>query len=287
MVVLISAIVTAAGNVCLDYAMIFGHWGSPELGLEGAAYASTIADGIGMLFLITALSLSKKRKEHQLYTQLRYNYASFKRLLKIGTPIMLQGLVALITWTIFFIWIEQMGRYELTVSQNIRSIYFLAFVPIWGFAGTAKTYVSQYVGNKSFKDVKIVQRKIQFLTVLFLLVIFHGSVLYPEALIKIINPHPAYLKGSAEILRYVSGSILVYGISNVYFQTINGSGNTRYTFYIEAISVGIYLLLAFVLIKVFKLDIYWIWTVEYAYFITAGLLSLGYLTFFNWQKKTI
>ena len=74
---------------------------------------------------------------------------------------MLQGLLALSTWTIFFTWIEQTGEHELTVSQNIRSIYFLAFVPIVGFGATTKTYVSQYYGNKDFDSIKIVQKRIQ------------------------------------------------------------------------------------------------------------------------------
>ncbi|MFT6503136.1 MAG: putative MATE family efflux protein [Crocinitomicaceae bacterium] len=286
-VVLLSAIVIAFSNIGLDYALIFGNWGLPRMGLEGAAVASMIADGTGMLFLITALYLSANRKRHELFTKLKYNYESFKMLIKIGAPIAFQGLIALITWTAFFVWIEHKGMYELTLSQNIRALYFLAFIPIWGFAGTTKTYISQYIGSQSFKEIKIVQRRIQLLTALFLVAIFHGAVLYPEALVKMINPEAAYLKGSAEILRFVSGSVLIYGLSSVYFQTINGSGNTKFTLYIETIAVGFYLGFAYLFIKVFNWDIYWIWSVEYIYFSIMGILSIGYLRFFNWQKKTI
>ncbi|MFT6243860.1 MAG: putative MATE family efflux protein [Salibacteraceae bacterium] len=286
-VVLLSAIVIAFSNIGLDYALIFGHWGLPEMGLEGAAYASMIADGMGMLFLILALNYSNDRKRHQLFTKLRYNYNSFKTLLKVGAPILFQGLVALITWTAFFVWIEQKGFYELTISQNIRTLYFLAFIPIWGFAGTTKTYISQYIGGESFKEIKIVQRRIQFLTFIFLVALFHGAVLYPETLVRLINPEAEYIKGSAEVLRFISGSVLIYGLSSVYFQTINGSGNTRFTFYIETIAVGFYLGFAYLFIKVFNWDIYWVWSVEYIYFGIMGILSIGYLRFFNWQKKTI
>lgn len=286
-VVLLSAVIIAFSNIGLDYALIFGNWGFPELGLKGAAIASTSADAISMLFLVGILVVSKSRKQHKLFTQLRYNYESFKRLLKVGGPIMFQGLVALITWTAFFVWIEQMGKYELTVSQNIRSLYFLAFVPIWGFAGTTKTYISQYLGSESYEDIKIVQKRILILTVAFLVLMFHGAILYPEYLVKMINPDAEYVQGSADILKFVSGSVLIYGFSNVFFHTINGSGNTRFTFYIEAISVGIYLLFAYLFIKVFEWDIYWIWSVEYIYFASMAILSIVYLRFFNWQKKTI
>jgi putative MATE family efflux protein len=286
-VVLLSAIVIAFSNIGLDYALIFGKWGLPEMGLEGAAIASMIADGMGMIFLTFALYLSANRKRHELFTKFKYNYESFKTLLKVGAPIMLQGLIALITWTAFFVWIEQKGMYELTVSQNIRGLYFLAFIPIWGFAGTTKTYISQYIGNESFKEIKIVQRRILLLTAVFLVVLFHGAILYPEALIKLINPKTAYIRGSADILRFISGSVLIYGLSSVYFQTINGSGNTKFTLYIETIAVVFYIGFAYLFIKVLNFDIYWIWSVEYIYFAIMAILSIGYLRFFNWQKKTI
>lgn len=285
--ILVSAAIIAVTNIILDYGLIFGHLGMPGMGVAGAAYASMLADGAGMVFLIVALIVSKDRKQHQLFKGLRYNADSFKRLFKIGAPITLQLLVALITWTIFFIWIEQKGEYELTVSQTIRTLYFLAFVPIWGFSSTTKTYISQYLGNKSFDDIKTIHRRIQLLTVVFLFGLFHGAVFYPEFLVSLINPNEVYTEGTAELLQFISGSILIYGISSVYFQTIAGSGNTRVTFYIEAISVGIYVFAAYLFIKVFQWDIYWVWTVEYVYFIIMGLLSVGYLRLFDWKTKSI
>ncbi len=286
-IVLISALITASSNIILDYVLIFGKIGLPEMGLEGAALASTLADGLGMLFLIVFLIFSKMRKEYALFSHFSFNFVSFKELIKIGSPIMFQGLIALSTWTIFFTWIEQMGKFELTVSQNIRSIYFLAFIPIWGFSATTKTYISQYIGKNDFQSLKIIQKRIQFLTMLFLSVIIIGATFFPSSLISMINPAEEYVKKSAEILRFISISTLIFGFGSVYFQTINGSGNTMITFTIEVISVIIYLISAYILIKVLKSDIYWIWSVEYIYFGTMGLLSIGYLRFFDWKKKVL
>jgi Na+-driven multidrug efflux pump len=200
---------------------------------------------------------------------------------------MLQGFIALATWTIFFTWIEQIGTFELTVSQNIRSIYFLAFVPIWGFAGTTKTYISQYIGKGDLHSLKQIQRRIQFLTIVFLLFFFHGAFLYPEQLVRFINPQEEYIEKSADIMRFISTSIFMFGLFSVYFQTINGSGNTMVTFSIEVICVGIYIIAAYLLIKVFHVDLFWIWSVEYIYFGCMGLLSILYLRYFNWKKKEV
>ena len=286
-VVLISALITATSNVILDYLMIFGKGGFPEMGLQGAAWASTLADFSGMLFLVIFLIFSKERKEYQLFSHFSFNLASMKELFKIGSPLMFQGFLALATWTIFFTWLEQTGKFELTVSQNVRSIYFLAFVPIWGFAGTTKTYISQYIGRGDLHSLKIIQRRIQFLTLIFLFLFFHGAVFYPEKLIEMINPELAYIEKSAEILRYISVSIFMYGFFSVYFQTINGSGNTMASFMIEILCAIVYLLASYLLIKVLQVDVRWIWTNEYIYFGTMGILSILYLRFFDWKKKVV
>jgi MATE family multidrug resistance protein len=286
-VVLVAALITASTNILLDWLLIFGNGGFPEMGLKGAAWASTIGDGMGMLFLVVFLLFSKERKSLKLFSHFSINYPSMKELFKIGSPLLFQGFIALATWTIFFTWIEQIGTFELTVSQNIRSIYFLAFVPIWGFAGTTKTYISQYIGRGDLDALKLIQRRIQLLTILFLFLFFHGAFLYPEQLIEWINPSEIYLKKSAEIMRFVSVSIFLFGLFSVYFQTINGSGNTMVTFAIELICVVVYIGAAYLFIKVFKVDLYWIWSVEYIYFGTLGLLSITYLRYFNWKKKVL
>jgi putative MATE family efflux protein len=286
-VVLISALIVALSNVLMDYLFIFGWNFIPEMGLKGAAIASTCAEGLGMLFLLLFLIFSKEVKKYGLFSHFAFQFKSFVELLKVGIPLFLQSFMALATWTIFFTWIEQMGKSDLTIAQNIRAIYFLAFVPIWGFAATTKTYISQYLGRKDFDSLKIIQRRIHFLTIVFLLIFFHGSFLYPETLISWINPEEAYIEKSADILRFVSGSIFIFGLISVKFQTVNGSGNTMVSFVIEFLSVFTYSLAAFILIKVLHADIFWVWSVEYIYFCTLGTASILYLKFFNWKNTQI
>jgi Na+-driven multidrug efflux pump len=230
---------------------------------------------------------SKERKLYQMFEHFAFQWKSFLELLKIGSPLFFQGFIALASWTVFFTWIEQMGKFELTVSQNIRSFYFLAFVPILGFAATTKTYISQYFGKVDFEAIKIIQRRIQLLTVLFLFVFFHGALFYPRTMIGWINPASGYIEKSADILRFIAGSFLIFGIISVKFQTVNGSGNTIASFLIELCSISIYLIFSYLLIKVWVVDIFWVWSVEYVYFGSLGILSIGYLKFFNWKTKKI
>ena len=286
-VVLISAIITALSNIILDYALIFGELGMPEMGLEGAALASTLADGMGMLFLLMFILISEDARSLKLFRHFSFNLRSMKELLKVGSPLMFQGFLALATWTLFFTWLERKGQFDLTVSQNIRSLYFLAFVPIWGFAGTTKTYISQYLGANRSSEIPKIQGRIQLLTIGFLFISFHGAIFYPETLVKFINPNEIYLNKSAEILQFILGSIFIFGLISVYFQTIHGSGNTLHSMLIELVTVIIYAIASYLLIVSWEMDVFWIWTVEYIYFISLGALSIGYLRIFDWKNKKV
>ena len=284
--VLIASLIAAISNIVLDYFLVFGTGPFPRLGLEGAAIASTGAEFLAMLFLLSTLIGGKLRKQYPVWKERLVNKFQLKENLKIGIPLLFQGIVALSIWNIFFIWIEQMGGDNLTVSLNIRYIYFLAFVPIWGFAAATKTYIAQYFGAKQFQQLPIIQRRMQLLTLSFLILTFHGAVLYPEALIRLVSEHPEHITKSAQILRVVSGSILIYGLGSVYFQTISGIGKTRITFLVECLSTTFYIISAYLFIKV-NWPIQWIWLVEYVYFITMGLGSFIYLKWINQTKEKI
>ncbi len=283
--VLLASLIAAVSNIVLDYFLVFGIGPFPRLGLEGAAIASTSAEFLAMLFLLSTLLGGKLRKQYPVLQAKFISKFQIRENLKIGMPLLFQGIIALSIWTIFFIWIEQMGGDNLTVSLNIRYIYFLAFIPIWGFAATTKTYIAQYYGAKEFLFIPTIQRRIQFLTIAFLILTFHGAILYPETLIRLVSDHPGHVAESAKILRIVSGSILIYGFNSVYFQTISGSGRTRVTLLVECISTCLYFIAAYLFIKVWTWPIHLVWLVEYVYFISMGVLSFGYLKLFNWTKE--
>lgn len=285
--VLIASLIAAVSNIILDYFLVFGIGPFPRLGLEGAAIASTTAEFLAMLFLLSTLIGGRLKKQYPIWKENFITKLQLKENLKIGLPLLFQGIVALSIWTIFFIWIEQMGGDNLTVSLNIRYIYFLAFIPIWGFAAATKTYIAQYFGAKQFNQIPIIQRRMQLLTVSFLILTFHGAVFYPETLIWLVSDYPEDIVESAKILRIVSGSILIYGIGSVYLQTISGIGKTRVTLLVECMATTLYIISAYLFIKVWNWPIQWVWLVEYVYFITMGLGSFTYLKWLNRRTEKI
>ena len=283
-IVFITSIVMSLVNIFGDYVLIFGEWGFPKLGVEGAALASMFADISTLVILAIYFTKSKWIKDYQLFQKMNLEWNSAKQLFKVAWPLMLQGFIALGTWTFFFMWIEQKGSRDLEISQNIRVMYFLAFIPIFGFAATTKTYISQLLGAKNYTAIPIVQRRILFLVIATLLLFFHGGLLYPETLLSVVNPRTDVNAESARILQQVFPAILVFAFTSVFFNTISGSGNTKVTLLIETLCVALYLISAYVFVFVFHWSIDKVWYVEYIYFSTLALGSLIYLKFFDWKK---
>lgn len=289
-IILFSALLIALCNILLDYLLIHGNWGFPEMGLIGAPIASSTAEFIGFLFLLIYLLKSKVFKQYQyVIGNLKVKFKQYVPLLKLSLPLMAQGVVSLSTWLVFFTMIEHMGKESLETAQNIRYMYFLAFVPIFGFGAATRTIVSTLVGENNQASIPIVQKRIIILSVLFTVVFFHGSLLYPEVLIRLIdqNPaiHPEVLSDSIYILQFISGSIFMFSIIVVFFHSVAGLGKTSISFGIELMAILLYLIACYFLIEKWQLDIKYVWWVEYIYFGALGVFSFIYLLYY--RKKYI
>ena len=284
-IVFITSIVMSGVNIFFDYVLIFGVWGFPEMGVEGAALASLFADGSTLLILALYFGVSGWIRNYELGNKFAINLQALRNIFVVGWPLMLQGMVSIGTWTIFFLWIEQIGSFELEISQNIRVMYFLAFIPIFGFSATTKTYISQLIGSGKHDEIPKVQRRILLLVVSTLLFFFHGGLLYPETLIGLVNPREEVVRESAIVLRQVFPAILVFAFTSVFFNTISGSGNTKASLLIEILCVSLYLSSAYFFIFHFDFTIAQVWYVEYIYFSSLAIVSLIYLKFFNWKKN--
>ncbi len=289
-IILYSALLIAVCNIVLDYALISGNLGMPSLGLIGAPLASTISELVGFLFLLIYLLKTHQFKQYD-YRLIRLNFNLKKHLniLKLSYPLMIQGLLSISTWLVFFTLIEHMGTTALESAHNMRYMYFLAFVPILGFGATTKTIVSNLLGQGKLHLAPQALKRTILLSVSFLIVVFHGAILYPEVLIGLVDHNPVIspqvLSDSVAILRFVSGSVLIFAIAVVFYNSISGLGKTPITLAIEVIAIVIYLIGCYVLIVSWQVTIRQVWWVEYMYFITIGILSFSYLLYY--RKKII
>ncbi len=285
-VILFSTVIVAGINVFLDYGLIYGHFGLPKLGLGGAPLASGLSEFAGFLFLWIYLLQSQAFEQYAYrLKQVTFKLKSYLYLFRLSIPLMLQGIASLSTWLVFFIMIEHMGTSNLETAHNIRYMYFLAFVPIFGFAASTKTVISTMVGQGHQNEIGAIQFRIIVLSVMFTLFFFHGALLYPEQLIALVDQNPVIspdvLANSVKILKFVSGSVLIFSVVVVWFNTISGLGKTTISFIIEMAAIAVYLLACYFFIEKWQWSITEVWWVEYVYFISLGIFSLSYLLYYR------
>jgi MATE family, multidrug efflux pump len=288
-IIIFSTLLMGMCNIFLDYSLIFGNFGFPELGMKGAPIASSISEMITFFFMLIYALKAKSFKKFAFTLKQKIDLKIIKPLINLSYPLMFQGMLSLSTWWLFFGLIEHMGSDNLEIAHNIRYMYFIAFIPIFGFGAATKTYVSNLVGRGQEHLIPKIQWKITILSMICLILLFHGAYFYPNILIQIVEHNPnassELLNKSAEALRFVSGSILLFSIVIVPFHSISALGNTKHTFMIELFSIALYLIMSYLVIEVWHWNIVQVWWVEYTYFGSLGLISVFYLQKYHRKRR--
>jgi MATE family multidrug resistance protein len=141
---------TVAGNVVngvLDYALIFGRWGFPELGIRGAAYATIIAGFVAPAILFTLYFSRRIDAVYRTRANLAIRWRLMGRLVRFGLPSGLNMLIEIASFSLFILLTGRLGERSLAVSNMALSINSVAFLPLIGLSIAAATLVGQYQGR--------------------------------------------------------------------------------------------------------------------------------------------
>jgi multidrug resistance protein, MATE family len=134
-------------NIALDYAWIFGHWGFPEWGIAGAAWATVVGGFLSPLLLfLHYFGLPRMRRVFDTWRTFRPDKALTARLLRFGVPSALHYILDISGFTFFVLLLGRLGGVELAASNIAFSINHLSFMPLVGLGIAAATLVGQYQG---------------------------------------------------------------------------------------------------------------------------------------------
>ncbi len=282
-----STVVMAVVNIFLDYALIFGKFGFPEMGVEGAALASTIAEGVTFVYLMGYVQLKKHHKEFGMYKFSGFDRKLFSRSSRLAIPIMVQNFFSFAVWFSFFLFVEKLGEQALAVSNIIRSVYIVLMIPIWGFAAASNSMVSYLIGMKKSDMVFLLLRRIELMAIVGVGILVSLSFIFPDFILQIYTNDSELIKQSIGPLKVIGISSIFLASGNILFNGVMGTGKTTVSFLIEAIVIPIYVLFVYVAIYHFNANVTVAWITEIVYGILLTILSYLYLKKGNWRKKTI
>lgn len=274
-------------NITLDVLLINGYGPFPQLGVQGAALASAISEGMGMLVFIVYTLKYIDIKTYALNMVHRINAKAMNQVLQLSGPIMLQNGISIGAWFGFFTFVESLGERSLAISQIIRGIYIFVMVPVFSLADAANTFVSNLMGEKRFKDVIPLIIRISFIGLIINMVFFILLNAFPELAIQLFSNESELIAQTIPPLRLTTLSMFVFTLSFIPFRAISGTGNTKTALAIETISVTAYLMYAYYVAEVLHLNLVWVWSSEFAYFFILLICAWSYFKFGDWKSREV
>ena len=282
-----SAVLTTLTNVLLDYLLIFGHWGFPELGIAGAAIASVIAEAVATGYLLLYSLKKKNINTYGIFVFRKIEWKAVAQILNLSVFIMFQFFISISTWFIFFLFIERMGERPLAVTNIGRSLYILLMIPGSALATTVNTLVSNLIGaGRKEEVIPFINRMIKLVVVLVLpLLLF--TFFYPELFAHIYTDDASLILAAVPVMKVVSVAMIFCAVGNIIFNAVSGTGNTRTAFVIEFFTLFFYLGYVYYTAIISPSSTAVVWMSEFVYWSLIGIAGYIYLQKGNWRKKQI
>ena len=265
-------------NIVLNYLLIFGNMGFPEMGIAGAALSTVISGGFGCAVFFGLILRQRHRKTYNTGRGWAPDRELLLRLIRFGFPSGMQFFIDIFGITAFILLIGRLGTVQLAATNIAFNINSLAFMPMLGLGMAISVLVGQYLGENR-ED--LAERSVYSGSVISFL--YMGSIALAYVVIPNIFVGIFSSRGDQELFDQISGIAVVLlrfvalysmfdSMNIVFASAIKGAGDTRFVMVmILALSMGILVIPSYLYLVVFKGNIYVAWI-----FITAYIVILGF-----------
>lgn len=257
-------LIGAAANIPLDYALIFGRLGAPELGIQGAAIATVLGSVITCLLLCLLLLAPEAQNRHRVRSSWRFEADMLGRLMRVGLPAGVQFFLDIMAITGFLLLVGRMGLVALSATNIAFSINSLTYLPVIGLSIAVSVLVGRSQGQGKADLARRAAGNTLFLALCWMVPMGLLFLLAPGPLLDLFQsastdaalvaaggpPFAAIRETGIVLLRYVALYSLADAVSIVYFGALKGAGDTRFVMLtMLAASLGVLILPAWYLVE--------------------------------------
>lgn len=278
----------AIANVFFDYTLIFGKLGFPALGFNGAAYASIIAEFIGMFVVFLVIQVKGLGEQFSIFRFRKWDAANNRSILHLSGPLIFQHAISIISWLFFYILIERnSGQTGLAVSNSMRNIFGFFGSFVWAFGSTANTMVSNVIGQGKHDQVIPLLKKIMLVSASIAVAVCILLQLFTVEYLSIYGPGEDFIRQGVPVLRLVAAVLVLMSIATIWLNAVTGTGSSRITFLVELVAIIIYCFYVYYVMELRHLSIVWGWLSELLYWTTLFTLSFFYIRSGRWRRIRI
>lgn len=272
-VVLVGNLAGNIFNIIVDYILIFGKFGFPEMGIRGAAIATSLSNVIPLVYW-SYLFLSKRYQyPYNTRGELGWDKALFLSLMKFGIPAGAQFILDIGSFTAFVLIVGKLGVADLAITNIALSVESLSFLPMVGISMATAILVGEYVGQKK---PDIAQKSVN--SALVISILYSGSLalmflLAPQILLEIFTngsnlgfDQEAFFSRGCFVVRLIGLYTVFDTIFIVYTGALKGAGDTRFAMWAQIVVAWIFFVPpVYLMIVHFNMGLYsaWSWLVVY------------------------
>jgi putative MATE family efflux protein len=212
-------------NIVLGPCFIYGVGPFPKLGVMGAAVATNIGRGIGVLFALYWLTNGRARVVLRL-PHLRLKLDVLLSVLKISAGGVLQFVIATSSYMGLMLVISGYGSAAIAGYTIAMRIMMFMFLPAWGLSSAAATLVGQNLGARAPERAESSVWVATKYNTIFLSVVAIVLVVFPATLVGLFTTEPDVLGYGASCLRLIGLGFPLYAVGMTMVQAFNGAGDT-------------------------------------------------------------
>jgi MATE family multidrug resistance protein len=281
-----------AFNIPLNYILIFGKYGAPELGMAGSAIATIISHSFMTLLYVLLIFRIKNEKCFKIISSCKTFDPSFlKKYLKFGFPSGIQFFVDLFAFEYVILLIGKLGNLELAASNMAFSINSIIFMPMIGFTIAVSTLVGQGIGAGALEMAESAVRRALELCSFYMWTISLIIFVLPGPFCDLFRtPNEPNYEAVKSIAVYLMRFVAIYSIFDtmnvIYSGALKGAGDTSFIGKTILIASWLILIIPVTLaVFYFRAGIFVVWSITSFYFCALALIF--YLRFRSKRWKNI
>lgn len=294
MIIMVVNILATLVNVVLDYVLIFGNFGIPEMGIRGAAIATTIAFVFSATVYMCCLYKRSNNRRYRTLKDFRFDFSLFKQLLRYGFPNGIQMFVEVAGFSFFVMIVGRLGTVELVASNIALNINNLIFMPLMGISMSVSILVGQYLGDDKPDLAEKVSKRGYELAYFYILPFLVVFFFFPDLIIHFFNIDTA--GSDFEEVHQMLVIIMRFTAIYSFFDVLNlvlagclkGAGDTAFiTKVIGFSAVFIMIIPNYVFLNLFKMHLFVGWTLISTYVAVLGISFYIRFRSGKWKKKRV
>lgn len=250
-------------NICLNYVLIFGKFGFPELGVMGAGMGTAISMFGGTV--IYSILATRHTRQYGFGLHLPKK-ETLLTVIKISIPSSIQQLFFALGFTTLFWIVGQVGTHELAAANVLTNITLVAILPCIAFGISSATLVGHALGKDDPEDAHRWAWDTVKLAMAIVFLIGLPMIMVPEFLLGLFIHEPKPIEIGTLPLRLVGIGIMIDAMGLVLMNSLQGAGATKATLKVSLIMQWlIFLPLAYLMGPVLGLGLTAIWIMQFIY----------------------